>query len=119
MHHTTKRQPDSHLDTPALELRWREVSIASRSSCSSSTIMEIEWDGFGPPRAAIRHQSLLTRASRFTPRPPLPAARVPRVGADRGLRRFVSCVQLSVPEMHLSPVPCGSPSPEPPGRNPL
>src|SRR5260370_42093847 len=49
MHHTARRQPGSHLDTPALELRWREVLIGSKASSSSSTIMQIKLDGFGPP----------------------------------------------------------------------
>ena len=56
--------------------------------------MQIQWDGFGPPRAAIRHQSLLTRASRFTPRPPSRAEREHLGGAGDGLRRFVPCARL-------------------------
>src|ERR1017187_9160054 len=53
MHHTARRQPDSHLDTPALELRWREVSIGSRSSCSSPTIVQIKLDGTSRRRSFL------------------------------------------------------------------
>src|SRR5258706_13850389 len=60
MHHTAKPQPDSHLDTPAQELRWREVS-----TCSTA-ILPPPQDNYATPVGRVHASDLnVARGSRL------------------------------------------------------